>query len=140
MSAFTQAEIDYLKSQRLGRLATIGQDGQPHVVPVNFRYNPELDAIEIGGHHGFAKRKKYRDVQKNPRVAFVIDDIASLNPWHVRGVEIRGSAQVLATGGEAIRPGFEPEMFRITPNRIISWGINEKDFTQVRGRAVSAAK
>jgi pyridoxamine 5'-phosphate oxidase family protein len=57
MSALTAAEITYLKSQRLGRLATVGPDGQPHVAPVGFRYNPDEDAIEIVGHGGFAKRK-----------------------------------------------------------------------------------
>jgi pyridoxamine 5'-phosphate oxidase family protein len=85
MTAFTNAEINYLNSQRLGRLATAGADNQPHVVPVGFRYNPQEDAIEIGGHGGFAKRKKYRDVIRNPRVAFVVDDVLSVNPWPVRG-------------------------------------------------------
>jgi pyridoxamine 5'-phosphate oxidase family protein len=136
MSAFTPAELDYLKSQRIGRLATVGADGQPHVVPVNIYFNSELDAIEIGGHSNFAKRKKYRDVLKNPRVAIVVDDIASTNPWAVRGVEIRGTAEVLPTGGEKLRQGLEPEMFRIRPHRIVSWGINSKDFTDVKGRSV----
>ena len=73
MSVFTDSEIAYLGSQRLGRLATVGHDGMPHVVPVAFRYNPEADSIDIGG-HDFAKRKKYRDVLKNPKVAFVVDE------------------------------------------------------------------
>jgi len=122
MSAFTDAEVSYLKSQPLGRLATAGPDGQPHVVPVSFRYNSKEDAIEIGGHSGFAKRKKYRDVVQNPRVAFVVDDLRSVNPWAARGIEIRGKAEVLATGGTELGPGFDPEMFRIRPTRIISWG------------------
>lgn len=63
MSAFTPAELEYLQSQRLGRIATADASGQPHVVPVSFRYNEEQDAIEIGGNGGFAKRKKYRDVR-----------------------------------------------------------------------------
>jgi pyridoxamine 5'-phosphate oxidase family protein len=136
MSAFTDAEISYLKSQRLGRLATAGADGQPHVVPVAFRYNPKEDAIEIGGHSGFSKRKKYRDVVQNPRVAFVIDDVPSVNPWTARGIEIRGQVEVLATGGGELGPGFDPEMFRIRPKRIICWGINSKDFTQFSARSV----
>lgn len=136
MSAFTDDEIAYLKSQRLGRLATVGPDGQPHVVPVGFRYNPEEDSIEIGGHGGFSKRKKYRDIVHNPRVAFVVNDVPSFNPWTARGLEIRGQADVSATGGTALGPGFDPEMIRIKPNRIVSWGINAKDFTQVHGRSV----
>jgi pyridoxamine 5'-phosphate oxidase family protein len=80
-SVFTPVEIEYLKSQRLCRIATAGPDGQPHVVPVSFRFNPDTDTIDVSGHNGFAKRKKWRDVQHNPRVAVVIDDIASFNPW-----------------------------------------------------------
>jgi pyridoxamine 5'-phosphate oxidase family protein len=124
MSAFTPGELAYLQSQRLGRIATVGADGQPHVVPVTFRYNPAEDAIEIGGHGGFAKRKKYRDVQANPRAAFVVDDIVSAQPWTVRGIEIRGEVQILPTGGAAIVPSFDPDMFRLRPRRIISWGID----------------
>jgi pyridoxamine 5'-phosphate oxidase family protein len=122
MSVFTDEEIEYLKSQLLGRLATGGPDGQPHVVPVGFRYNAELDTIDIGGHN-FARRKKYQDVQRNPRVAFLVDDLASVNPWRVRGIEVRGEAEVLTSGGEALGPGFAPEMFRLRARRIVSWGI-----------------
>jgi pyridoxamine 5'-phosphate oxidase family protein len=89
MSAFTLTEINYLQSQFLGRLATVGPDGRPHVVPVGFRYNPEYDTVDIGG-HDFAKRKKFQNVRRNPHVAFVVDDIASVTPWRVRGIEIRG--------------------------------------------------
>ena len=122
MSIFTAAEKGYLQSQRLGRLATVGSDGHPHVVPVAFRYNPDFDTIEIGG-HDFAKRKKFRDMQHNPWVAFVIDDIPSIAPWIVRGIEIRGEAVLLETGGTVIVANFSPEMIRIKPKRILSWGI-----------------
>ena len=121
MSAFTPAEIKYLQSQRLGRIATVGSDGRPHVVPVGFRYNQEYDTIDIGG-HDFAKRKKYREVHQNPHVAFVVDDVTSVTPWQVRGIEIRGEAEILETGGQSIIPGFDVEMFRIRPTRVISWG------------------
>jgi pyridoxamine 5'-phosphate oxidase family protein len=122
MSVFTPAEIAYLRSQRLARIATSGPNGQPHVVPVGFRYNPDEDAIDVGG-HGFVGRKKYRDVQANPRVAIVIDDLASVSPWRPRFLEVRGTAEILPTGGEAIGPGFDPQIFRIRPRRIVSGGI-----------------
>ncbi len=125
MSVFTSAEISYLQSQRLGRIATVSPKGQPHVVPVGFRYNADQDTIDVAG-HDFAKRKKFRDALRNPRVAIVIDDIASVNPWLVRGLEIRGKAQVLMTGGNEIMHGFDSAMFRIQPKRIVSWGIEEK--------------
>jgi pyridoxamine 5'-phosphate oxidase family protein len=122
MSVFSPAEVAYLNSQRLARIATAGSDCWPHVVPVSFRYNPDTDTIDVGG-HGFAQRKKYRDVQSNPRVAVVIDDLASVDPWQPRMIEIRGGAEVLPTGGESIGHGFDPTMFRIWPKRIISFGI-----------------
>ena len=125
MSVFTKDEREYLSGFRLGRLATVGLDGTPHVVPTGFRYNSDNDTIDIGGHH-FAKRKKYRDVVRNSKVAFVVDDLASVNPWRVRGIEIRGEAEVLDAGGTELGPGFDPEMFRITPKRIVSWGLEEK--------------
>lgn len=123
MSVFSPAEITYLASQRLARLATAGRDCQPHVVPLAFRYNPETDTIDVGGHN-FAQRKKYRDVQHNPRVAIVIDDLATVDPWRPRMIEVRGEAELLPTGGETVGPGFDPPMFRIRPKRIISIGID----------------
>lgn len=136
MSVFTTAEIDYMQSQRLARIATVGADGQPHVVPVSFRYNPATDTVDIGG-HDFSKRKKWRDVQQNPRVAVIMDDIASIRPWSVRGIEIRGMAEIIVLGAEAIVPGFDPEMFRITPKRIVSWGINHADVWTPSARSVN---
>ncbi len=122
-SVFSPEEIAYLQDQRLARLATVGPNGQPHVVPVGYRYNPVTDTIDVGGHGGFARRKKWRDVRHHAKVAIVIDDIASYKPWKVRGVEVRGEAEELPTGGEHIRPGFDSEMFRITPTRVVSWGL-----------------
>lgn len=134
MSVFSEREREYLLSGvRLGRLATVGSDGTPHVVPTAFHYNADHDTIDIGG-HDFAKRKKYRDVLRNRKVAFVVDEIASVNPWRVRGIEIRGEAEVLDTGGTELMRGFDPEMFRITPKRIVSWGLEEQ--MSFRGRSV----
>jgi pyridoxamine 5'-phosphate oxidase family protein len=120
MSKFTSAEIEYLNSQRLGRLATVNAAGEPHVMPVGFRYNPELDTIDIGGRNVAATRK-YRDVMRNGRAAFVVDDV--LSPWRPRFIEIRGRAETLPEGGTTVRPGFAPELIRITPTRIVAFGI-----------------
>ena len=54
MSAFTPAEIAYLESQRIGRLATVSAAGEPHVVPVNFRYNGSKQAVPAGARRGQA--------------------------------------------------------------------------------------
>jgi pyridoxamine 5'-phosphate oxidase family protein len=122
MSVFTDSEIAYLGSQRLGRLATVGHDGMPHVVPVAFRYNPEADSIDIGG-HDFAKRKKFRDVRRTGVAALVVDDV--LPPWQPRAVEVRGQTSTVDTGGKAIMEGFDDPIIRISPRRIVSWGLED---------------
>ena len=136
MSVVTPAERAYLQSQQLGRLATVGLDGQPHVVPVEFRHNLELDTIDIGV-HGIARSKKYRDVARNGRAAFVVDDIVSSAPLQARGIEVRGQAIALPTGGQEIHPGFEAGVIRITPHRIAAWGIDDADPFRSNRRTVS---
>ncbi len=85
MSIFTEKELRYLHGERrLGRLATVGQDGMPHVAPVGWAYNTEHESIDIGG-HSLERTKKYRDVMKTGRAAIVIDDV--LPPWQPRGIE-----------------------------------------------------
>jgi pyridoxamine 5'-phosphate oxidase family protein len=115
MSAFGQSELAYLGSEPgLGRVATVGKDGTPHVAPVGWTYNAETDTIDIGGRN-FAQSKKYRDVARTQRAAIVIDDLTSVDPWRPRGVEIRGRAEALE----------EPSaMIRIHPDRVISWGLD----------------
>jgi len=132
MSHFTPAEIEYLKSQRLGRFATVNSKGEPHVVPVSFRYNPDLDTIDIGGRN-IAPTKKYRDAARQGKVAFVVDDV--LPPWQPRGIEIRGRAEVLPTGGQEIVSSFSSEIIRVYPVKIIGWGI-DSDRYQARSRTV----
>jgi pyridoxamine 5'-phosphate oxidase family protein len=132
MSNFTPAEIEYFKSQRLGRLATVNAASEPHVVPVGFRYNPELDTIDIGGRN-IVPTRKFRDVTRNGRAAFVVDDV--LPPWQPRGIEVRGRAETVATGGQEIQPSFGPEIIRIFPTRIISWGL-EGDAYHANSRSV----
>ncbi|HLV97842.1 MAG TPA: PPOX class F420-dependent oxidoreductase [Ktedonobacterales bacterium] len=131
MSKFTAQEITYLQSQRLGRLATVSADGEPHVVPVGFRYNPEQDTIDIGG-HSIAQSKKYRDALRYGRVAFVVDDV--LPPWKPRMLEVRGTVEGPSEGGKAIVESFSPDILRITPTRIISFGLNSDVVLPGQGR------
>ena len=122
MTALTNAQIDYLASQRLGRVATTGTDGKPHVVPTSFRYNHELGTIDIGGMH-VATTKKYRDVQANAWAAIVVDDLVSIDPWSPRMLEIRGRAEAVETGGADLGPGFGDAFIRLTPEKVNSFGI-----------------
>ncbi|MGH2749626.1 MAG: PPOX class F420-dependent oxidoreductase [Actinomycetota bacterium] len=114
MSLFTDAEIAYMTTERLlGRIATVGRDGTPHIAPVGWSLNREHEVIEIGGHN-LAATKKYKDIARSERAAIVIDDV--LPPWRPRGIEIRGRAEAVE------RP--EP-LIRIHPERIVAWGLDD---------------
>lgn len=123
MSAFTEKGIEYLREQRLGRLATVGKNGGPHVVPLSFRYNEERDTIDIGGHN-LGKSKKFRDVAATGRAALVVDDVAPGGGWNPRGVEVRGSAEALSSGGGEVNADFDEELIRIHPKRVVGWGLD----------------
>ena len=113
-SVFREAEIQYLAGGRqLGRIATVGADGTPHVVPVAWIYNAVRDTIDVGGHE-LELTKKFRDVARTGRAAIVIDDLKTTDPWHPRGIEIRGR-------GEAI--SLPTPLIRVHPERIVSWGL-----------------
>lgn len=129
MSVFTDKELDYLAGQRLGRIATVGADGQPHVVPTSFRYNADEDAIDVGGMR-MSQTKKARDVQRSGRASIVIDDV--LPPWQPRMIEVRGTAEVLTEGGKAFGDNFEDTIVRIRPARIIAFGIDPGDSANAR--------
>jgi pyridoxamine 5'-phosphate oxidase family protein len=127
-TVFTAAETAYLTGgeRRLGRVATVGPDGTPHVVPVGWRLDADGDAIEVGGHE-LQATKKFRDVRRSGRAAIVIDDLASVTPWRPRGIEVRGRAEAVAG---------PPAVIRIHPERIVSWGL---DAGERQGRTVTAA-
>ena len=135
MSIFTTNELDYLQKQRLGRLATVDASGDPHVVPVGFRYNSETDTIDIGGHN-LAQSKKWRDVGRHPRVAFVVDDV--LPPWQPRSITVQADAELLESGGEQFGHGFDPQLIRLRPIKIIAWGIDaERQSRTVKSKLYS---
>jgi len=116
MTMFTQAELAYLRTERrLGRLATVGPDGTPHVTPVGWRLGPGGSVVEITGRN-FAATKKFRDVARTHTAAIVIDDVQP--PWRPRGIEIRGRAEAID----------HPEPFiRIHPERIVTWGLDDTE-------------
>jgi len=82
---------------------------------------PTAGQIVIGGRN-LARTKKWRDIGREPRVAFVVDDV--LPPWRPRMIEIRGLAVRLSEGGTSVVASFAPELIRITPTRIVSYAIN----------------
>lgn len=120
MKTFTPAQLAYLQGgRRLGRLATADENGRPQVTPVGmWRYNEELGTIDVGGRKLIAT-KKYRNVRANPQAALVVDDVASTNPWRPRAVIVEGPTEVMPQDGGS------NALIRITPDRIISWGLED---------------
>ncbi|MGB7952913.1 MAG: PPOX class F420-dependent oxidoreductase [Candidatus Nitrosopolaris sp.] len=113
---FSEKESKYLKEQRLGRIATVSPDIQPHVVPVAFEFD--------GSHFYFGgwnleKSLKFRNILQNNKVAFVVDNLVSVDPWRVSGVEIKGIAEINKRDGN--------EYVKITPLRKSSWGLEGKE-------------
>ncbi|MDQ0585351.1 PPOX class F420-dependent enzyme/OxyR family protein [Streptomyces rishiriensis] len=106
MSEWSATERAYLVAQRLGRLATVDPSGQPQANPVGF-FLQEDGTILIGG-FAMGQTKKWRNLRKNPKVALVVDDVVSLKPWTVRGVDIRGEAELLV-GPHELGPHFSEE-------------------------------
>jgi pyridoxamine 5'-phosphate oxidase family protein len=126
VSVFTPAEIGYLRGQTLGRLATVGPDRQPHVIPVTYWFNADEDTIDVGGIN-FGAGKKWRDAQHNPKVTLLVDDVIR-EPRQARAVEVRCHAELHETGGSQINPrfpNFAEQFLRLRPARIVSWGVEE---------------
>ena len=119
---FSEKEIAYLKSQRLARIATVSKQSQPDVVPVGYEFDGH--DFYIGGLIQ-TKTLKYKNVlQGNTQVAFVVDDVESVDPWRPRGIKIHGIAQIVDRKGQFVSG---PHL-RITPTRYTSWGIERPVF------------
>jgi pyridoxamine 5'-phosphate oxidase family protein len=122
MSVFTPAEVHYLSSQSLARLATASSDGLPDVAVAGF----SLDGEDIvSGGLDLTKTVRYRYVSTNPRATIVIDDLASTDPFTPRGIKVRGQATLEEAGGSL--------RIRIRPATIWSWGINDGAPTRFAG-------
>lgn len=103
--------VRYLTSHSQGRLATVGPDGGPQNKPVGYRYNAELGTIDIGGYE-MQRSAKYRNIGREPKVSFVIDDAVGPGVAGTRFLEIRGEAEQAA------------ELIRIRPRRLVSWNVD----------------
>ena len=98
---FTPSELEFLKSQRIGRLATVGPSGWPHVVPVMYALADDgVFEFDVDG-------VKLRNLAVEPRAAIAVD---AMGPK--RGVAVQGRAELIA-----------PERARLTPVHKFSWGL-----------------
>ncbi|MBI3217843.1 MAG: PPOX class F420-dependent oxidoreductase [Mycobacterium sp.] len=122
--SFTPEEIDYMRTQPLARVASVDSEGQPDVVPVTFEFDGTY--INIGGFEP-AKTRRHQNVSAgNHRVALVIDDLASTEPWSPRYLRVYGTAEVIN--------GEQPHL-RVTPTISWSWNLGGES---LRGGAASA--
>jgi pyridoxamine 5'-phosphate oxidase family protein len=128
----SQYEIDYLNTQHIARIATVPTSTdklvQPDVVPVGFDFDDEF--LYVSGMN-ILKSTKYKNVLKNRKVAVVIDDLKTIDPWDPRGIRIYGDADVVTRrGGYMDQTGHsEHHYIRIRPIKKWSWGIDEPVFT-----------
>jgi pyridoxamine 5'-phosphate oxidase family protein len=95
------AELEFLRSQRIGRFATVGPSGWPHVAPVMYAVDDE-GALEFD-----VDGVKLRNLTEEPRAAMVVD---AMGPK--RGIALQGHARLIA-----------PERARLEPVRKFSWGL-----------------
>jgi pyridoxamine 5'-phosphate oxidase family protein len=113
--SFTESEAVFLSENFIGRVATASLSGQPHVVPVSYRYDGSV--ITFGGWN-LKRSLKFRNIAANNKVAFVVDDIVSVSPWKVRGIEVRGRAEPVTSSDDVTA-------VRIIPLNIRSWGLGD---------------
>jgi pyridoxamine 5'-phosphate oxidase family protein len=124
--SFSDEEVAYLRSQRLARIATVSPDGQPDVVPVGYEFDGTH--LYVGGLDP-VKTRKFRNVRAgNAKVALVIDDLVSVDPWTPRYLRIYGTAEFVDRRG---RFGSARYM-RITPTISWSWNLAGSPFTHDR--------
>jgi pyridoxamine 5'-phosphate oxidase family protein len=138
--SFTAEEIAYLRSQPLGRLATVSPDEQPDVVPVAFEFDGE--GFWVGGNGATVlATRKFRHVSAgNQKVGLVVDDMVSFDPFIVRGIRIYGDADRPIEREGMTGPGF---YMRITPTVSWSWnmeGVPVGDTWYASRRAVHRAR
>lgn len=116
----SEAETNYLKSQRLARIASTSARGIPEVSPVGFEFDGRYFWIGSHSQEIFFRTRRYRNIAGgNKRVSIVIDDLASVTPWRPRGIKVSGVAEVMEHDG-LFGGG---KYFRVTPRATVSWGI-----------------
>jgi nitroimidazol reductase NimA-like FMN-containing flavoprotein (pyridoxamine 5'-phosphate oxidase superfamily) len=143
MGVFSQREIEYLKEQASegvrGYLATVSRKQNPQLTPVGFVADEERVYLNIK--HDSVKA---RNISRNPRVSFVVDDfIPPLREVKLRGVSVSGKAELISSGklhetGRDLFYEWYPwweELFPITeeagnnyilvitPIKVRSWGL-----------------
>lgn len=131
-SLFTESQLKFVDSPRIGRLGTTNNDGTPHITPVWYRFDGGafLVLTERGS-------RKHRNIERDPRVAFCIDE--DRPPYHTvlvsarvavedaPGREWREALAIHYLGEEAGKrytaENVHPNniMLRIVPEKVSGW-------------------
>lgn len=139
MISFTDEQLVFIQSQRVGRLATADCEGQPHVIPVCYACDSRSIYIALDAK---PKRvapqqlRRVRNLLENPRIALVVDRYS--DDWSALAyVLIRGNAELLRGGDEQFHavallrdryvqyqtmPIQDQPVIAIRPSAITSWG------------------
>jgi pyridoxamine 5'-phosphate oxidase family protein len=121
---FNEDEKKFLKSQFLARFATSSPSGKPNVAPVGFEFDGNYFYFGSIKQEILRSTPRYRNIQKgNKRVALVIDDLVSVEPWKPRGIRVNGNADIVIRNEGEFGKG---EYIRVRPTLSWSWGISKE--------------
>jgi len=140
--AMTAAEVDeFLTAERTCRVATAGQDGRPHVVPLWFVWDGTSLWLS-----SVVRSQRWTDLARDPRVAVVVD--AGVAYTELRGVELSGEVvpvgdvprtatadpvldqveQLFAdkySGGVKVPADGRHAWLKLTPEKLVSWDFRK---------------
>jgi len=98
MVVFSEAQRAFIEAQRVGRLATAGGDGQPHVVPVCYACDGASFYIALDAKPKRVapeRLRRVRNIGENPHAALVIDRYS--DDWaELAYLLVRGPAALIA--------------------------------------------
>ncbi len=115
---FSPKELEYIKSQKLLRLATVGPDGQPDVVPLSLIFDGTYFYCGGRSMHTTRKYKNVLAAGKSAKVSLEIDDTEVTWP---RGIKVYGRGEIVERE-DARR---ENIFIKVTPEISWSWGIEK---------------
>jgi hypothetical protein len=150
--AMTVDERDaFLAAEPTCRVATVGVDGRPHVVPLWFVWDGA--ALWL---NSLVRSQRWTDLVRDPRIAVVVD--AGTEYTELRGVEITGRADVVGEvprgtdpvaeltaperlfaakygGAEEFTPDGRHGWLRVSPEKIASWDFRKNQALRGTGEA-----
>lgn len=103
----TTWERDFIANGRVARMATVGSDGRPVVVPIVYAFDGRLyTPIDAKPKQVAAMRlRRVQNIQTNPHVAIVVDHYSE-NWNELAWVLIRGTA-IMVSGGADYETGMD---------------------------------